>query len=253
VPVLTWKAVPRADSYNIYRDSKSAGTTRAATYSDADAVDGLHKYCVTAVNTGGESPLSDLQVVLVDHTPPKITYSLSARPNHAGWHNAPVTITFAASDSKVGIASCSLPVELRRDGANQLVTGSAINVTGNVSRISAAISIDQTPPTVGRLAWSQNPVAAGATTLLTVPVVDHLSGVLGGEYIGSVDPGQGNGMPMALDVQAGSLSVPFTANVPPGAYPINVRAKDAAGNWSDLESTVLIVSPNAMPPLPKIS
>ena len=240
IPTLSWTVVPEASSYKVYRDGIAIGTSKTSTFTDTSATDSLHAYYVTAVNGQSESSASNTVSVLVDQTPPIMTYSLSLPPNENGWHNQPVTVTFLAEDLKAGVSSCSPPVLLNHDGINQTVTGWAMNYAGDSSSIAAVVSIDQTPPTFGRPSWSANPVKANTVTTLTVPVIDNTSGVVQGEYIGSIDPGRGNGTPMVLG--DGSLSVALTAAVPPGPYPIYIRAKDAAGNWSELLSTTLTVA-----------
>jgi len=239
VPALTWATAAGATSYNIYREGIIVATTQAATYVDTTASENNYRYYVTAVNEAGESSQSNTVSVMVDQTPPSITYDIQPRPAENSWNKQPVTITFRAEDAKVGIASCSPPKTLDRDGINQTVIGSAMNYAGDSSSVTAVVSIDQTPPTLGKPSWSANPVTRNADSTLTIPVVDHTSGVTQGEYIGSVEPGPGKGAPMALS--SSKLTVTFKASVPSGRYPIRIRARDAAGNWSDLVDAVLTV------------
>jgi hypothetical protein len=239
VPALSWNPVSGATTYGIYRDGAKIATTQFSTYVDTTAPENIHVYYVTTTTVGGESKPSNEVSVMVDRIPPSMTYNVDSPPNTNGWHNQPVTVTFAAQDASAGVASISPPTTLANDGINQTVMGYAMNYAGDSSSIRAVISIDQTAPTLGPPAWSENPATTPAATTLSVPVVDHLSGVEQGEYIGITDPGPGNGTPMSL--VNGRLISTFDTNVSPGQYHVYVRAKDTAGNWSELARTVLTV------------
>src|SRR5439155_8664697 len=63
--------------------------------------------------------------VSVDKTPPAISYTITPRPNAAGWLAADATITFTCSDSTSGILSCPRPITVTSDGANQAFSGTA--------------------------------------------------------------------------------------------------------------------------------
>jgi len=54
-----------------------------------------------------------------------------------GWNNSNVTVTFTCSDASSGIASCSGPVTVANEGANQSVTGHAVDNAGNTNSIRA--------------------------------------------------------------------------------------------------------------------
>lgn len=116
--------------------------------------------------------------------------------------------------------------------------------SGGESAPSNTVTVvyDTTPPTLGTPSWSSNPVVVGSSTALTVPVTDNTSGVNTGEYyVGSTDPGQGNGTPMTYDAANGTLTATVGSNLSLGTYTFNVRAEDNAGNWSNVQSSVLTV------------
>lgn len=239
VPALSWAANAGADTYNVYRNGTKVAMTKLPTFVDTTALQGIHAYYVTTTNAAAESPPSKPVSVTVDQTPPAIAYQVDAQPNAQGWYSRPVKVVFTARDEKVGIASCSSPVIVDRDGARQIVTGYAMNYAGDSSSISVVVSLDQTPPALGPTSWSVNPVDRGGQTTLIVPVLDCMSGVQKGEHIGHIDPGPGEGTAMRL--ANNQLTATFDAAVPTGEYRISVRAVDVAGNWSALVSTVLIV------------
>ena len=239
-PSLTWNAVSGATSYNIYRNGINIGSSTTTAYTDTGVSDGNYTYYVTAVNSVGEGLSSNSIGVTVDTAPPSITYSLSPTPNSNGWSNSQVTITFACTDNIVGIFSCPPPQTVISEGANQTITGTTTNNAGTSASVIATVNIDETPPTLGTPSWSANPITSGSNSTLTVPASDALSGVVGGEYyIGNTDPGQGNGTVMTFS--NGNLSASIGSNLSPGTYTVNVRAVDAAGNWSNVTTTNLII------------
>jgi hypothetical protein len=194
----------------------------------------------SAVDSAGNSATVTTSPINIDQTPPTISYSVSPAPNSNDWNNSSVTVSFTCSDSTSGIASCPQPITISSTGANQTATGTAYDVAGNSSSVTAKVNIDETAPVVGAPTWSANPLTAGQNTTVTIPASDNLSGVVSGEYyIGTTDPGQGNGT--AISYAAGNLTVAFGSNLTPGIYQINFRAEDAAGNWSGVTTDYLVV------------
>ena len=245
-PNLSWAAASGATTYNIYRNGTMVGTTSSTNYIDNSAPEGTDSYYVTAINGGGESGQSNTVSVLVDRTVPTITYSISPSPNSAGWNDSPATVTFTCTDNtgSSGISSCSAPQTESTDGTYTL-TGYAEDNAGNTASVNVTINLDQTPPTLGTPSWSANPVVAGNNTTLTVPASDNLSGVVGGEYyLGSTDPGQGNGTSMTYDSSTGNFTTSFGSSLAPGTYSVNIRAEDAAGNWCTVTTATLTVNPS---------
>lgn len=96
-----------------------------------------------------------------------------------------------------------------------------------------------TKSVLGNVSWSMNPVPEGETTVLEAHVVYGAWPIVMAEYIGSIDPGFGEGFPM--NVQGTIIATRFVARAPKGTYPIAIRAKDAQGMWTDLVSTELTI------------
>jgi hypothetical protein len=92
---------------------------------------------------------------------------------------------------------------------------------------------------LGQPSWSANPAENGETITLSVPIEYPAGRVVLGEYIGNDDPGQGNGTPM--EVKDDQLTLTMIVDMATGPHPINIRAKDANGQWSSFEPTVLVV------------
>ncbi|MEO7158216.1 MAG: hypothetical protein ABI039_11670 [Vicinamibacterales bacterium] len=162
-----------------------------------------------ALDWGGED------AVPVDTIAPSIVASTSPAL-HAGWMTAPVTVTFTCSDD-IGVASCSAPVTIARDGYAQEVVGTAVDRAGNRTSTSLVINIDLSPPT---LSISQPQDAA---------VVEESSVVVLG---GALDLGSGiadarcNGEPAELIDGA----VRCVVQLQPGRNEIVLQAIDAVGH-----------------------
>lgn len=79
---------------------------------------------------------------------PVITASIDPAANGNGWHNTDATISFTCSDAISGIASCSGSVTVAAEGANQTVTGSAVDYAENTATTTTTVNLDKTAPTV---------------------------------------------------------------------------------------------------------
>ncbi len=120
------------------------------------------------------------------------------------------------------------------------------DASGNWGAIASAnLLVDKTAPTVAGTAASPNPSGGAAVTTLTASASDTASNIVMAEWFAGVDPGPGNGAPMAVAFNGTdwdlSASIDLTGWAA-GNHTLSVRAKDAAGNWSLADSVVLIVT-----------
>jgi len=120
-----------------------------------------------------------VQVIGVDNDLPAITATVEPPPNAAGWHNADVTVRFACSDSTSGIATCTAPVTVATEGANQLIDGTAVDRAGNTATASATVNLDKTAPLVDITSPADGATLRVAALTVTGTVSDALSGVAG--------------------------------------------------------------------------
>lgn len=115
--------------------------------------------------------------------------------------------------------------------------------------VSTDLVIDKTAPTVSNLDVTPNPTGGATGVTLTADAADSTSNIARAEWYEGADPGAGNGTPMqALDGAFDSSTESLTAAIDvsgftAGAHTLNVRARDAAGNWSATASVVLDVEP----------
>jgi hypothetical protein len=102
-----------------------------------------------AVQVRGK-PGGQLTVTILgtDNDLPTILATVSPVANAASWNNTSVTVSFLCDDATSGIASCSAPVTVTTEGANQVVTGTAVDMAGNVATRSVALNIDETAPAI---------------------------------------------------------------------------------------------------------
>ncbi len=165
--------------------------------------------------TSQNSP--QLLLTVNDNTPPTITAAANPAANGAGWNNTDVTVTFTCSDSASGIQSCSSPVTVSTEGANQLVTGTAQDNAGNSANTSLIINLDSTEPALQILSPQDRAVVHQNSVQLSGTLTDSLSG------ISSITC---DGVP--ANYSAGSFSCSRSLAV--GLNSITVTAMDIAGN-----------------------
>src|SRR5262249_2348763 len=87
-----------------------------------------------------------LQVIGLDKDLPTITAPAQPPPNGAGLNQVPVAVSFSCADATSGIATCSAPSTVSTEGANQTITGTAIDRAGNTATRAVTLNIDMTPP-----------------------------------------------------------------------------------------------------------
>ena len=134
----------------------------------------------TAVDNAGNTVSTTVSDINIDKTTPSIAGSVSPSANANTWHKTDVTVSFTCADVLAGIRSCTLPVTLSTEGADQSVTGTAEDKADNTASFTVAnISIDKTAPSV-----SISDIASGAEFTWGDPIpaatcnaADDLSGM----------------------------------------------------------------------------
>jgi len=181
---------------------------------------------VTVVDKAGNSNTFPSPVVKIDKTAPVINGSRTPDGNANGWNNTDVTVHFTASDALSGMASLTPDTVLSGEGANQSVTGTAVDAAGNSATATVgSISIDKTKPTLTFAALSPAPNDAGWNkTDVTVgyTAADALSGVA------STDPAT----PLSFTAEGANLSQ-------------TVTVVDKAGNSNTFTSPVVKIDKTA--------
>ena len=120
-----------------------------------------------------------LQIISFDNDPPNITAMTDPLPNGAGWNNTNVTVSFDCSDSTSGISNCTAPVTVDKEGADQVFTGTAVDLSGNEATTSVTLNIDMTPPALSSIiSPTPNPNGWNNTEVtVNFQATDVLSGI----------------------------------------------------------------------------
>jgi len=217
-----------------------AGDYVAPSCSATDALSGVDGECSVSVSEPVESPgsavftatatasdvagntatMSSTYTVVYDADAPSITATADTNPNAEGWWNTPVSFSFECVDTQSGVLSCPGPVTFADDGANQSVTVTAIDNSGNEgSFVVSGVNVDRTAPVVSinvdRPVWNYTEIID-----VTCVATDALSGVA------STDCPEAG-------VTAAELGV--------GETDLFVRALDTAGNEATDSVTVTVV------------
>jgi hypothetical protein len=183
---------------------------------------------------GNTTTVTRTLVYTEDRTDPLIV-AVPLSAINATWTHAPFSVNFQCADQESGIATCPEPVTIATEGANQVVSGTAVDKAGNQATASLTVSIDDTAPQLQLAAAPTGPVATPAHQV-SGSVSDGASGVQ------SVTC---NGVLAELAGAAFTCSVPL----PGGTTAISVIAIDIAGN----EATALLqVTRDAQAPLIEI-
>jgi len=111
--------------------------------------EGITTLYYRSTDNEGNVEATKSQVIKIDKTPPVITGAPTTPPNSYGWWNTDVVVHFEATDAISGIAFLTPDVTVSSEGANQSVTGTAIDMAGNTAQVTVDdINIDKTPPVV---------------------------------------------------------------------------------------------------------
>jgi len=133
---------------------------------------------------------------------PTISGSRSPAANAAGWNNEPVVVSFACESA--ALESCTSPVTVSADGADQSVTGTVTDTGGQAAFATVSgISIDRTLPSLAGVATT----AANAAGWYNAPVTmawtcsDALSGISPGSCpASSTTTGEGSAVSLSASV-----------------------------------------------------
>jgi FG-GAP-like repeat len=137
---------------------------------------GVFSITFHAVDNAGNVEAAHTIIVQIDLTSPTITSSQTPAANGAGWNNTNVTVSFSCSDDFSGVDTCTAPIVVSTEGANQSVSGSATDRAGNSASTSRAINLDKTPPSLTMPTLASNYLLNSVITL-TFGATDSLSGL----------------------------------------------------------------------------
>jgi hypothetical protein len=156
--------------------------------------------------------------ITLDVTPPTILATVDTPANAAGWHNRPVTVRFTCTDTGSGIAACEPDQVVTTGGVNLVITGTVVDVAGNIATGVNIFSVDPVPPELVITSPADGPVLSASTVTVTGTVTDDLSGVTLTV----------NGAPVNVPSGGGSFSHLLTLQEDPNTF--TFVARDGAGN-----------------------
>jgi hypothetical protein len=163
--------------------------------------------------------------VQIDRASPTITSSQSPAANGAGWNNSNVSVGFSCVDDLSGIASCTSPITVSAEGANQSAKGAATDLAGNSATTTRVINLDKTTPSLTMPAVALS-YPLNASLILNFSASDSLSGLasmnatLNGNVVTS-----GNAVTLSQ----------------PGTNTFTLTATDVAGNTSTQTATFSVL------------
>jgi hypothetical protein len=145
--ILHWHVSPDATDTNCVPALTIPGPTTGTTRS-----------CSAVV--GGATYTTTTAPIKIDADPPTgVQLHVTRAPDHNGWYNHPLLVTWSGSDATSGIAGCSSVNFTGPEGVNVAVVGGCIDKAGNAVSTGAPINYDATAPTVSRLSVGSTPDA----------------------------------------------------------------------------------------------
>jgi hypothetical protein len=180
--------------------------------------EGTHTIEFWSVDAAGNAESHHTATVQIDKTKPSITGAPTTAPNGAGWYRTPVTVHFTCADQAglSGIASCTGDQTISTSGANQSVSGTAVDNAGNSRSFTVnGLNVDLVAPGVAISGITDGATyPLGAAPAPSCTTTDALSGPAG--CAGTLTGGTSNGV---------------------GSYTYTAKGRDNAGNETTKSAT----------------
>ena len=120
---------------------------------------GITRSC-TAWNTSARITKFTDPPIKVDADPPTgVGPNVARPPDHNGWYNHPVVVSWSGSDATSGIASCASVNYSAPEGQNVVVSGGCTDNAGNTTPSFLAINYDATAPALSAVSVGSTPDA----------------------------------------------------------------------------------------------
>jgi hypothetical protein len=186
--------------------------------------------------------------------PLAITATVTPAPNAQGWNNTSVTVNFQCTGGTAPL-QCPVSQALTTEGANQTVSGTVKDASGNTATATATVNIDKTPPNITAKATPAPNGAGWNNTDVTVnfACTDALSGIavcpsavtVSSSGLGKVVSGT------AKDIAGNTASAQVSLKVelsPPKITAAITPAPNAAG-WNHSAATVKFTCTPSVSPI----
>ena len=103
----------------------------------------------TAIDNAGNVANFTVSGINIDKIPPTVSATPSRLPDHNGWYNHPVVISWTGTDASSGIDSCDTATNyVGPDGTSITLTGDCIDKAGNNGSSTVTFKYDATPPSL---------------------------------------------------------------------------------------------------------
>jgi len=180
----------------------------------------------------------------IDQTAPLIAIQLSSAANAAGWHSAPVTATFICNDTLSGVLQCPAPQVINQEGANQIISGIAIDNAGNQASASVTINLDisnplleiQTDSAANSLGWYRAPVNVNFNCQDVLSGVGTCSNAILVNVDGANQVVTGTAFDLAGNTTENSLTINLDQTPPTITAQLSMAAN--AQGWHNQELTI---------------
>jgi Glucodextranase, domain B/Beta-propeller repeat/IPT/TIG domain len=176
---------------------------------------------------------------------PSITASVIPTPNAGGWNNSAATVTFTCTPGPVLLQTCSPPVMVRKEGANQSFSGTVVDTANTTASTTENVSLDMTPPGITITSPVDSSSVSTGTVLVSGSITDALSGPGGVNCHGAQAILNGSAFSCAVQLSAGSNSITVIGTDLAGnATSANVTVTNTGASGQGNPPIVSAVSPN---------
>jgi hypothetical protein len=188
--------------------------------------------------TANLNPDSGFVTKLAFSSNPGISVTTSPLPNTFGWNSSPVRVMFSCIPGVAPVETCSSPVTVSTEGADQVISGTVVDTANNATTSTVTLNIDTTPPSLTVRRPRNGASVHNSVLMVTGSVSDQLSGV---KFVTC------NGAPATV---RRATFLCWVALVP-GANSVDVAGSDLAGNTAMISLTVAFFPPHTAlsPPL----
>lgn len=110
-----------------------------------------HIETCSATNPDGTTTVVTAPIKIDADPPTGVQLQVTRAPDHKGWYNHSLLVTWSGSDATSGIAACPSVDYSGPEGAGVVVRGGCTDNAGNSTSTSATINYDATAPTFSQL------------------------------------------------------------------------------------------------------
>ena len=181
-----------------------------------------HIESCSASNPDGTTTVVTTPIKIDADPPTGVQLQVARPPDHNGWYNHPVRVTWSGSDATSGLLGCASVDYAGPEGAGVVVTGGCADIAGNSTTTTVPINYDATAPTFSQLSVGSTPdanVVRWTSSELTARVVLRRAQ---------------RGSNRRVLLYRGGASKFADTDIEPGIeYVYSLRAVDQAGNESE--------------------